>query len=435
MSQFNTTEAEVIQREVIMPGIRQFMNSATVKLKHLEKEEQNNPTGEFIIVYNKERDNNAGTGYPEEGVDYVEAGVQKAGRATVPSKQLATRVKWTGKVVAATKTKDSLVDAIVYQTEGAARDHKTSKNRQLNSDGRDALGFYVSGGGSATVVVTDQWGNVGGDFFQTGTTRVDLINGEDGTVNQTGIYALRGALVATGRQITLKDSSGAALNLNGSASGFAGNKDYFVLSNTISAGVGRQLMGTRGLISNVDPPLLAASGLQGTLVANVPDFVSQIVLAGSNDTTTAGWGDLKYYLLQRVLTEIARNSDLGSEGIKFIVTSYPGLDTYVDMCKSERITVNSMTLDGGFDGVSFNRLIMVPDKHYRLGSYEFINPSTIKLFNLAPLDWDESDGSMFYRLSGGDRDAIGATLKEYTEAGIVERNANGALNGVNMLFV
>jgi hypothetical protein len=433
VSLFNTTEAATVQREVIMPGIRQFMNSATVKLKHFEKEEQNNPTGEFIIVYNKERDNNAGTGYPEEGVDLVEAGVQKAGRATVPSKQLATRVKWTGKVVAATKTKDSLVDAIVYQTEGAARDHKTSKNRQLNGDGRDALGFYVSGGGTATVVVDDQWGNVGGDFFQTGTTRVDLINGEDHTLNQTGIYATRGALVATGRQITLKDSSGAALNLNASAS--AVNNDYFVLSNTISAGVGRQLMGTRGLISNTNPPLLAATGLQGTLVANVPDFASQIVLAGSADDVYTNWGDLKYYLLQRVLTEIARNSDLGSEGIKFIVTSFPGLDTYVDMCKSERITVNSMTLDGGFDGVSFNRLIMVPDKHYRLGSYEFINPSTIKLFNLAPLDWDESDGSMFYRLNGGDRDAIGATLKEYTEAGIVERNANGALNAVNMLFV
>lgn len=430
MSLFNTTEAAAVQREVIMPGIRQFMNSATVKLKHFEKEEQNNPTGEFIIVYNKERDNNAGTGYPEEGVDLVEAGVQKAGRATVPSKQLATRVKWTGKVVAATKTKDSLVDAIVYQTEGAARDHKTSKNRQLNGDGRDALGFYVSGAGAATVVVTDQWGNVGGDFFQTGTTRVDLIDHTDNTVEQTGIYATRSTLGATGRSLTLKDSAGDPLNLDADA--VAGM--YFVLSNTIAAGVGRQLMGTRGIISASDPPLLSG-GLQGTPVATVPDFAAQIVLAGSADTSAATWGDLKYFLLQRVLTEIARNSDLGAEGIKFIATSYPGLDTYVDMCKSERITVNSMTLDGGFDGVSFNRLIMVPDKHTRLGSYEFINPKTIKIFSLAPLDWDESDGSMFYRLSGGDRDAIGATLKEYVEVGVVERNANGALNAVNMLFV
>jgi hypothetical protein len=431
---FNTTEAKIVSREVIMPGIRQFMNSATVLLKHAEKEEQNNPTGEFIIVYNKERDNNAGTGYPEEGVDYVDAGVQKAGRATVPSKQLATRVKWTGKVVAATKTKDALVDAIVYQTEGAARDHKTSKNRQLNGDGRDALAFYVSGAGASTAVVTDQWGNIGGDFFQSGVTRVDLINGSTHAVRQTGIYATKGALVGTGRNLTLKDSAGASLNLDaGAVSG-----DYFVLKGTIAAGVGRQLQGIRSLISAGDPPLQAASGLQGTLVANVPDFAAQIVVATgatSEPSAASSWGDLKYHLLQRVLTEIARNSDLGAEGIKFILTSFPGLDTYVDMCKSERITVNSMTLDGGFDGVSFNRLVMVPDKHFRLGAYAFVNPSTIKLFNLAQLDWDESDGSMFYRLNGGDRDAIGATLKEYTEFGVVERNANGMLVGVNMLFV
>jgi hypothetical protein len=430
-SLFNTTESRIVSREVIMPGIRQFMNSATVLLKHAEKEEQNNPTGEFIIVYNKERDNNAGTGAPEEGVDIVEAGVQRAGRATVPSKQLYSRAKWTGKVVAATKTKDALVDAIVYQTEGAARDHKTAKNRQINGDGRDALGFYVSGTGTSTMVVTDQWGNVGGDFFQTGTTRVDLINGTTHAVRQAGLYATRSTLGATGRALTIKDSSGVALNVSGAAA--AG--DYVVPANTIAAGVGYGLMGIRGLISAGDPPLLTAAGLQGTLVANVPDFAAQVVLAGANDTTTAGWGDLKYYLLQRVLTEINRNSEAGAEGIKFIETSFPGLDTYIDMCKSERITVNSMTLDGGFDGVSFNRLIMVPDKHYRLGSYAFVNPTTLKLFNLAPLDWDESDGSMFYRLNGGDRDAIGATLKEYCEFGVVERNANGVLNAVNMLFV
>lgn len=427
---FNTSEAETLQREVIMPGVRQYMNSATVLLKHAEKEEQSSPTGEFIIVYNKERDNNAGTGYPEEGVDYVEAGVQKAGRSTVPSKQVATRVKWTGKVVAATKTKDSLVDAIVYQTEGGARDHKTSKNRQINGDGRDALGFYVSGAGASTATVMDQWANAGGDFFQTGTTRVDLIDGSNNSVRQSGIYATRGSLGPTGRALTLKNSSGAALNLDAGAT----SGDYFVLANTISAGTGYQLMGIRGLISADNPPLQATAGLQNVPVATNPDFAAQIVDAGT-DSNKATWGDLKYHLLQRVLTEINRNSDAGAEGIKFILTSFPGLDTYVDMCKSERITVNSMTLDGGFDGVSFNRLIMVPDKHFRLGAYAFVNPSTLKLFSLAPLDWDESDGSMFYRLNGGDRDAIGATLKEYVEFGVVDRNANGMLVGVNMLFV
>ena len=41
---------------------------------------------------------------------------------------------------------------------------------------------------------------------------------------------------------------------------------------------------------------------------------------------------------------------------------------------------------------------------------------------------------MFYRLNGGDRDALGATLKEYSELGVLDRNANGALLGITMLY-
>jgi hypothetical protein len=190
-------------------------------------------------------------------------------------------------------------------------------------------------------------------------------------------------------------------------------------------------MGIRGTISDGNPPLLA-SGLQGVTVASVPEFAASIV--GSDGTTFADWQDLQYRLLQRVETEIDRNSDEGADGIAFILTSPPGLDTYVDVCKAERITVNQMTLDGGFKGVSFNQKPIVKDKHTRLGAFFFFNPSSHKLFSLAELDWDETGGSMFYRLNGGDRDALGATMKEYSELGVVTRNANGALVGINMLY-
>jgi len=416
MSAFNTTEAAPLMREVIMPGVRQYVNNATPVLKHIEKETQHSPTGEFIVVFNKTRDNNAGSGRPEEGVDLVTPGLQTAGRATVGAKQVYTRVKWTGRVVAATKSKDALVNAIVYQTEGAAKDHKHSKNRQLNGDGRDALGFYVSGASGTAVVVTDQWGNVGGDFFQSGTTKVDLINGSDHTVRQAGVTVTRGAVGSTGRALT------AGVNLAAGAT--AG--DYFVLADTI----GQQLMGLRGVISNGNPPLLSG-GLQGVTVASVPEFAASIV------GDSAAPKDLQFHNLQRVLSEINRNSDEGSEGIGAILTSYPGIDTYGKACRDENITVNAMMLDGGFKGVAFIGTAMVPDKHVALGIYQFVNWKSMKLFSLADLDWDTAgpNGDMFYRISGGDRDALGATLKEYCELGVITRNANGALVGVNMLYV
>jgi hypothetical protein len=194
-------------------------------------------------------------------------------------------------------------------------------------------------------------------------------------------------------------------------------------------------MGIRGTISNAEPPLLTANGLQNVKVADVPEFAAQIVLAGSADNATfSSWGDLQYHLLQRVETEIDRNSDEGSEGIGFWLTSPPGFDTYLKLVKEERITVNEMTLDGGFKGISFNFRPMVKDKHTRLGAYFAINPGSHKLYQLEELGWDESAGSMFYRLQGGDQDGLGATLKEYSEFGVITRNVNGALVAVNMLY-
>ena len=416
-----------------MPGVREFMNSATPYLKVVEKEIQSNPTGEFLVVFNKTRNNNAANGRPESGVDLPEAFAATAGRSLIAAKQLYTRTQWTGKVVAATKTKDSLVDAITYQTESAAKQHKHSKNRQLLGDERDALGFYRSGAGAASGEVYDQWQNVGGDFFQSGTTKVDLINGSTNAVRQASIYATRGAITATGRALTFKDSAGANLNLDAGAT--AG--DYFVLSGAIAAGVSRQLTGLRAVVSAADPPLRTVNGLQNVKVADVPEFAASIVVAGgaaSEGADYTTWVDLQYKDLQRVETEIERNSDEGPEGIALILTSPPGYDTYVDVCKTERITVNSMTLDGGFKGVSFNQKPLLKDKHWRLGSYVFFNPSSVKLFALSELDWDETGGSMFYRLNGGDRDALGATMKEYIEQGVISRNLNGALVGVRMLY-
>lgn len=431
MSLFLSTDAKTLQREVIMPGVRQYMNNATPLLKSFEKEIQPSGTGEFIIVFNKTRNNNAAAGRTETGT-LPEAFSATAGRATVPSKQLYTRTSWSGKVIAATKTKDSLVDAIVYQTERAAEDHKHAKNRQLNGDGRDALGFYRSGAGANNGEVYDQWQNVGGDFFQSGVTKVDLINGSTHAVRQANIYAKRGSLTSTGRTLNFYSNDAATTPVNLDAGATA--NDYFVPAGAVAAGVGTHIMGIRGTIAASDPPLLTANGLQGVKVADVPEFAAQIVLAGSADTDKSTWGDLQYHLLQRVETEIDRNSDEGSEGIAFILTSPPGFDTYLKLAKEERITVNEMTLDGGFKGISFNMKPMVRDKHTRLGAYFFINPSSHKIFLLEELGWDESDGSMFYRLSGGDQDGLGATLKEYTEFGVITRNVNGALLAVNMLY-
>lgn len=422
-----------------MPGVREFLNTATVVLKYAERDVQANPTGEFIITYNKEMNNNAASGRPEADTtsasDLPAARTSKYGRSTVPAQQLYTRTKWTGKVIAATQSKDSLVNALVEETKRASLKSKVSTNRQILGDGRDALGFYVSGAGASSGVISDEWGNRAGDFLEAGDTLVDLIDVTDGGVEQT-LYIRRGAVQSGGRAVTFFDAStGASTNLDADAA--AG--DYFILSGTgIGAGanaVRYQMMGLRGIIDDGNTPIEGSNGLQGVPVASVPEFAAYV--AGSDGSTYADWVDLKFSDMQAVLGEIditAGGDEGGADGIKLIITSQRGYETYAELCRTERVQVNNMELDGGFSGISFNgRLPVVADKHCRLGAFFFWNPSSTKLFVLKDWDWEDADGSMFYRLEGGDKDALGATLKAYMEFGVIQRNANGVLTGVSMI--
>lgn len=443
---FNTTEATPIQREVIMPKVREFLNTATVTLKYAERETQVNPTGEFIITYNKEMNNNAASGRPEPAGSFTGsesdlpiARSSKYGRSTVPSKQVYTRTSWTGKVIAATQSKESLVNALVEETRRAALKSKSSINRQLLGDGRDWLGFYVSGAGAGSGVVSDERGTAAGDgtfnraadHFEAGDTYVDLIDVTDGGVEQT-LIVRRGAPVANGRAVTFFNATtGASVNLDSDAA----VGDYFILTGTgVGAGGSarrEQLMGLHGIISDANTPIEGSNGLQGVPVASVPEFAA---IAQGDYTAMV---DLKVSDMQAVLGELDQQSggDIGgAEGIKLILTSQRGLETMVELFRSERIKVNEMELDGGFTGISFNgQYPVVADKHVRLNTFYFWNPESTKLFILKDWDWEDKDGSMFYRLSGGDKDALGATLKAYLEFGVIVRNANGVLRGVNMI--
>ena len=441
---FTTTIADPIQREVIMPKVKEFLNTATVTLKYAERETQANPNGDFIVVFNKEMNNNAASGRAEPTgaasdtpSDLPAARASRYDRTTISTKLLYTRASWTGKVRAATKSKESLVNALVEETRRAALKSKSSVNRQILGDGRDALGFYVSGVGADNGVIADEQGVLGGtqnrasDFLEAGDTLCDLIDVTDGGVEQT-LYLRRGAAVATGRAVQFFNATtGAAVNLDADvASGY-----YFILSGTgIGAGasaVRYQMMGLQGIISDLDTPIEDTDGLQGVPVATVPSFAAY----ATGDY--ASLMDLTVPKMQEVLGEIDLQSggDIGgADGIKLILTSQRGLETMIELFRSERIQVNKMELDGGFSGISFNgQYPVVADKHCRLNTFYFWNPESTKLFVLEDWDWEDADGSMFYRLGGGDKDALGATLRAYLEFGVTVRNANGVLRGVNMI--
>ncbi len=423
-----TTTADKILKTQYLPEVREMCDNATVLLKMLEKSIQPVEGKNFTNVIHVSRNQGAGVGAAEWG-DLPTAGSQGYASPIVPCKFIYAPIGVTGPSMKATQSnKGSYLRILESEMKGATKDLKHNLNRMLHSDGRDALGFWVSGA-STDLVFDDGLGNAGYDFLDTGVTYVDGIDSDNVTVNyginSTGavaVTATKTTLAATGRHATL--SSTAAANVAVAAGDFIVKQGSF----------GNQMTGIQAVISNANPVLLSG-GLHGLTVASNPDWVAQFLSAdgGTTEPTTAATRkDLSTTQMQQVLTQIALNSDYSEDDVDLILCSHAMKDTYVKLCKDERISVNQMTLDGGFKAVGFNGKPIVADKHCRHNRMYFINTESMKLYRMAEMDWMEEDGAILQRVPG--KDAYSATMYIYEELACLARNANGILVGVSELL-
>lgn len=410
MAGFDTTAASGILKDVYLPPTRDLLDNGTVLLKYLEKEIVPVEGNQFVLSLHTGRNEAAGIGRAED-TDLPTAGKQSYAKPIVPYKRLYSRIRLTGPVIAATKSnKGSFLRALESEMKYLMKDTKNAFNRQLHSDGRDVLGFWVSGTGTSPVV-DDGQGNVGGDFFDPGASTVDFVDSDNATVHNSGITGTRGGLVATGRTITTSAAVASA------ASG-----DYFIKSGTL----GQSMTGIQAVIDNADPVLLAG-GLHGLTVAANPDWIATVV--GSDSATAAGRQDLSFGLIQRLLSELSVNSDADESDVDIFLASFPMRDTYVQLCQNERRFYNNMKLDGGFDAVTYNRIPIVPDKHCRRNRLYAIVFDSLAIFRVAELDWMERDGAVLNRVEN--RDAYEGTMYVYQELACKIRNQNGVLKGIN----
>jgi hypothetical protein len=421
MAGFNTTEATPIMKQVYLPPVREVLNNATPLLKYVEKEVQDVPGGsDFIIPLHVGRNDAAGDGAGENDT-LRSAGNQAFQKTNTASKYLYSRLRVSGPVIAATKSnKGAFLKALETEMKYLLQDTKRAFNRQMHGDGRDALGFYVSGASSTTVTVNDGLGNAHDHFNK--TTLVDLIDASaSDVVLQSGLTATRGSISGSARTITVSSALSAS----------AASGDYFVKSGTI----GKQMQGLAGIVAAGNPNSnLYPLGLQKLTVATEPDWAAQIVFAdgGSSElTTSTGRVDISFEAMQDALTAISVNSDFDETDVNLILTS-PGMkNQYVRLARAERVFFNNMKLDGGFNAVSYNGKPIVWDAQAKRNRMYFLITESLMIARLAELDWIEVGGDVLYRISGGDVDAVGATLYAYQEFAVKVRNANAAILNLN----
>jgi hypothetical protein len=304
----------------------------------------------------------------------------------------------------------AFVTAVESEIKGVTKDMKRVMNRQLHSDGTDALA-YATGAiatGADTGTFDDNQGNAFVHLPSAGTITCDLIDTDNTTKNGDSIAITLGAKGASSYTVTWSTDL-----TNAAADG-----DYWVLEDTL----GKQMMGLRGIISTSNPPLLSG-GLHGLAVASKGFWKAQDF---SNSGTKR---DLTLARMQEPLSAIATNSDFDEKDVKFLLCNYNIRDKYVDLLVAEKRFVNTMKLDGGFSGVEFNGIPLIPDPQCDRSKIWYVVPESLRIFRTSDFDWMDKDGATLARVAG--YDAYEAVLFHYGNLGCIARNANAVLGDLN----
>jgi hypothetical protein len=412
MAGFDITAATPILKEVYLPALQELLNNGTPLLAAVEKEIVPVEGKNFTVAIHRTRNNAAGIGRSEDST-LPTAGNQGYVAAVVPIKQLYSRIRVSGRSIAATKSnKGAFLKALEAEMKYVMTDTKRSINRQLNGNGTGALAYWTGADNTSPATVDDNFGN-GTTLLGTGAVTCDLIDASDNSTKLgDSIVVTRGAVSTATTSVSWTGS------VSGSADG-----DYLVLEDTL----GNEMTGIQAVIDDADPALLAG-GLHGLAVATYPDW--KAVVLGSDSSKQ----DLSFPLIQQLISRIVTESAADESDIKMFHCHPAMRDTYVKLCQDERVFYNVMKLDGGWEAVTYNGKPVVADVQCRRNALYAITPSSLAIAQMAPLDFMDKDGSVFYRISGGDVDAYGATAFVYQELMCKARNQNGVLKGINEVW-
>ena len=409
---FDYTAATPILKEVYLPALQEMLNNATPLLAAIEKDITPVEGGNFVAVVHRLRNNTAAIGAAEGGT-LPAAGQQGYARAIVPIKQLYSRISVSGKAIASTKSnKGSFLKALESEMKYVMTDTKRGINRQLNGDGTGALAYWTGADDTSGTTVDDGLGN-GTTHLGSGAVTVDVIDASDNSTKVgNSIVLTRGTVGTTTTAVTWTGT------VSGSADG-----DYAVLEDTL----GNEMTGIQAVIS-ASNPILQTGGLHGLAVASYPEWKALVL--GSDSSMQ----DLSFTLIQQLISRIITESSIDEADLKMFHCHPAMRDTYVKLCQDERVFYNVMKLDGGWEAVTYNGKPIVADVQCRRNALFAIAPASLSIAQMAPLDFMDKDGSVFYRMSGGDVDAYGATAFVYQELMCKARNQNGVLLGINEVW-
>ena len=414
MALLTTSTADYLTKVRYIGPIQDQLNNKTVLANRIDRDESTQSVDgkSFSVPLHYKRNNQAGSGRPDNGtlpsVD-SQAGVV----GVVPNKFIYTGFEITGPTMAATKSNlGAFVRVVDDEIRRGTKDMKKAFNRQLHSNGIDALAYWTTTDDTSGTVTDDNQGNAF-VYLGNGATSCDLLDA-------SASYAVIGdSIVAT---LSTEDTSTPGWNITwtGTVSGSA-DGDVLVMEDTVVGGVGYSMMGIDGIISSSNPPLLAG-GLHGLAVATYPWWVAQDF---NNSGTKRA---LTLALMQAPLSQISVRSDYDEEDVKFLLGNVFIRDKYEQLLIADKRHVNTLKLDGGFTGLDYSGKPFVVDTDCKRNRIYYITPDTMSIFRNQDFGMMDMDGKIWHRREY--KDSYFATLTHYGDLACKNRNGNGVLRDI-----
>lgn len=453
MSYDGTSEAVLanyseVLKTFYLPAIQKQLNEDTILSDLIDTNEEDVSGKNATIECHYGR--SSGVGVALDGGALPDAGYQKFKTCTVPMRYNYGRVAFSGPTIAATRDdKGSYARVIDTEITGIVNDLQKEINRQLWGCGYGMLGHCVAADSTAIELAKAYRGNTWGDGF--GSTFGGKYFKEFSGGNVV-IVASLGSSAATDFAIDSTDIGVTAVTdgtttdtlTNTTPGQNTAEGDFLVrpgavrtVAHTSAAGYGRkEMMGLRGIVTdqNLDEiPLYNATngnasidlavndGLQGLVVGTYTWWKAQV------DSTSTRYGaqrPLTFELMQKMFDKVEETA--GKDyGPNLILTTRALRREYLDLCQTDRRSVNTMTLDGGWEALDYNGVGFTVDNDAIDGEIYFLTTRDLAIYRMSDYAWMEKDGSILSRVTG--YDAYEAVLFRYAELGCKRRNTQGVL--------
>lgn len=359
-------------------------------------------TGATTKYIGLHHDRNVGSAAGSETLTLPTAGQQQYLQANVTMKYNFHTLSITDVALKASqKSKEFLVNVLETEYKGAKEDMQRQLSRQGYGIGTGVICRVNDASPDATLTFdTPMVGKYPTDYFSVGNAIMASSAADAAT---SAVYPKITAITGN-YTMTIDDATGVADN------------DYIFLGHNAaspdSSNLNAEIMGLKGLID--DGTNVAT--FQGLARATYNWWKSYV----SSNATQRSLTDA---LMHDTYLEAKKKGDP-----TYALTSFDVFSAYGQLLTPDRRYGSEMKLEGGFTGVGFNGIPVVPDYDAPYDELYFIDKSSLSIEDLAPMSFLDEDGSVLDRSST--QPIWQATLRYYANLANSACNKSSALRDV-----